>query len=452
MSTIIPLKGLRYTVKAGPMDKLVTPPYDIIDEAAQEKYYQKHPYNIIRLEYGKVFPGDEENNNRYTRAAADFITWQKEGVLAREKVPAIYRYEQKFFCKGELKTRGGFICGVKLQPYEEGEILPHEETIPGHKADRLALMQACESNFSSIFGLFADEEDIIGQILTGANDRPPDISFADENNQQHNMWVITEPEIIERLQQVMAGKRIFIADGHHRYETALEYKKQRRTKEAHQEQEHFYDYVMMTLVNLYDPGLVVLPTHRIIRNIPNLNIEGLLEAIEEDFTVEAFSLNENHKNTPDFLRLLRERKEKTCLSDTPLPSLKESHVHAFGLYAGGNTIYLLVLKKNESLLRSLEDCSESARFKLDVLVLHNLILDRIPGIKDGQEEDFITYTRDEEKVLAAVDTGEYQLGFFLNPTSIEEVVEVAARGGKMPRKSTYFYPKLITGLVVNSLK
>jgi len=236
-------------------------------------------------------------------------------------------------------------------------------------------MQTCESNFSPIFGLFADEEDIAGQILTGTNDRPSDISFTDENSQQHNMWVIMDSEVIERLQQVMAGKRIFIADGHHRYETALEYKKQRRIKETHQEREYLYDYVMMTLVNLYDPGLVILPTHRIIRNIPNFSMEGLLEAVGEDFIVEAFALNENYKNMPDFLRLLWERKENTGLNHIPLPSSKKSHAHTFGLYGGNNTVYLLIFK-NEALLRTFneEDCGASTRFKLDVLVLHNLTL------------------------------------------------------------------------------
>jgi uncharacterized protein (DUF1015 family) len=454
MPKIIPLKGLRYSAKTGPMDRLVTPPYDIIDETAQKKYYQNHPCNIIRLEYGKVFPDDDENNNRYTRAAADFIAWRKEGVLEREEIPAIYRYEQKFFYKGELKTRRGFICGVKLQPYEEGEILPHEETIPGHKADRLALMQACESNFSPIFGLFADKEDIVGKLLlSGANDQPPDVSFVDENGQEHNLWVITETEIIKHLQQVMRDKRIFIADGHHRYETALEYKRQRRIKETRQDHEHLYDYIMMTLVNLYDPGLVILPTHRIIRNIPDLSLESLLEAVRKDFTVESFALNENYKKMPEFLRLLWERKESACISHTHPPSSKENHTHAFGLYGGGNTVYLLTLKDG-ALSRSFGEkgCGAFNRFKLDVQVLQNLILDLIPNMREGREEDYVSYTRDEEKALKAVDAGEYQLAFFLNPTSIEEVVEVAAKGGKMPRKSTYFYPKLITGLVINLLK
>ncbi|MEW6276918.1 MAG: DUF1015 domain-containing protein, partial [Bacillota bacterium] len=185
MATIAPIKGLRYAAKAGPMNRLVTPPYDVIDQDAQEKYYSRHPYNIIRLEYGKIYPADDEQNNRYTRAAADFKTWQQAGILVREPAPALYRYEQKFTHAGQLKTRRGLICGVKLEPYEKGVVLPHEETLPKHKADRLALMLACRANFSPIFGLFADQEKIVEQYLANAGKRSPDVSFTDENGQQH---------------------------------------------------------------------------------------------------------------------------------------------------------------------------------------------------------------------------------------------------------------------------
>lgn len=455
MANIAPIRGLRYTAKAGSMSDLVTPPYDVIDEAAQERYYRRHPYNMIRLEYGKTYPEDNPENNRYTRAAADFLAWQKEEILAREPAPALYRYEQKFTHEGVWKTRRGLICGVKLEPYEKGVVLPHEETLPNHKADRLALMRACRANFSPIFGLFADPEKIVEQCLTNGGSQPPDLSFVDENGQQHNLWVITDQNAIARVQQAMAGKRIYIADGHHRYETALNYRNERRAREkAADEKEHLYDYVLMTLVNLYDPGLVILPTHRLIRNVPDLVLEKLLAGIEENFSVEKFPLAAGRENLRAFRKVLRERGEAAGCRAPGEPPGQIRHPHVFGFYGGGGALYLLTLKEPSALARAAGDHHSPVWHNLDVAVLHTLILDRLLGI--GKEQlaggGYVTYTREEERALAAVDNGEYQLAFFLNPTMVEEVIAVAAAGEKMPQKSTYFYPKLITGLVINPLE
>jgi len=450
MATIAPIKGLRYAAKAGPMNRLVTPPYDVIDQDAQEKYYSRHPYNIIRLEYGKIYPADDEQNNRYTRAAADFKTWQQAGILVREPAPALYRYEQKFTHAGQLKTRRGLICGVKLEPYEKGVVLPHEETLPKHKADRLALMLACRANFSPIFGLFADQEKIVEQYLANAGKRSPDVSFTDENGQQHDLWVITEPETIARVQQAMAGKRIYIADGHHRYETALHYRNERRVQEKiTNEREQPYDYVLMTLVNLYDPGLVILPTHRLVRNVPDLDMGRLLAGIEENFRIETFSLP---SDLQAFRKALQER-GKAIPNASGKSSGPARRPHAFGLYGGGETIHILTLKEATAPDQRNGDKHSPARQDLDVTVLHTLILDKLLGIGEEQlaGEGHVAYTREEEKALTAVADGRYQLAFFLNPPMVEEVIAVAARGEKMPQKSTYFYPKLITGLVINPL-
>ncbi len=454
MATIVPIKGLRYTSKAGSISDLVTPPYDVIDEAAQDRYYRRHPYNIIRLEYGKIYPGDNEENNRYTRAAADFQAWQQAGILAREPLPALYRYEQRFTHDGALKTRRGFICGVKLEPYEKGVVLPHEETLPKHKADRLALMRACRANFSPIFGLFADQEKIVEQALTKNGDRPPDVSFLDENGHQHNMWVVTDRKTITQVQQAMANKRIYIADGHHRYETALNYRNERRAQETTKAGERLYDYVMMTLVNLYDPGLVILPTHRLVRNIRNLNIKRLLESLEENFRVERFFLAPGGQNFQAFLKALQERGKAVRQATGRKTAGKVDRLHSFGLYVGSGQLYLLTLRDSAILLSLTKENRSPAWQSLDVSVLHTLILEKLLGIGDKQLAggDYVSFTREEEKALAAVDAGEYQLAFFLNPTLVEEVIAVAAQGEKMPQKSTYFYPKLITGLVINPLE
>ncbi|MCL6638396.1 MAG: DUF1015 domain-containing protein [Firmicutes bacterium] len=470
MATILPFKGLRYNGKfIENLAGVVTPPYDVIDPAAQDRYYKSHPYNIIRLEYGKTFPGDTERNNRYTRAAADFAAWRNEMILVPEKGHALYLYEQEYTVNGGRKVRSGLICAVKLEPYEKGIILPHEETLPKHKADRLELMRACRANFSPIFSLYADREmAVTGALREDAGKRAPDVSFTGENGEEHRLWVILDPEIIGRVQQLMADRRIFIADGHHRYETALNYKKERdagaemapggaaavasscargpggRLTRAFSS-EPPYHYVMMTLVNLYDPGLIVLPTHRLVKNVSRAELEALPGRLAEDFDLEEFPLEPRGGNFKKFLTELAARGASRAGH--------RLHRHVFGVYTGGKLL-LASLKDEENLLNRMPPDKSPAWCSLDVSVLHTLVIEKHLGICSElrAKGEHITYTREEEGALQAVDRGEYQLAFFLNPTLVEEVTAVAANGEKMPQKSTYFYPKLLTGLVVNSLE
>jgi len=454
MAVIIPIRGLRYNPGAGPMNELITPPYDAIDSRIQERYYRQHPYNIIRLEYGKTYPSDTEKNNRYTRAAADFAAWQEDGILQQEKTPAIYFCQEEFTHNGQTKTRSSFICGVKLFPYEKGIILPHEETMPKHKADRLALMQACKANFSPIFGLYVDPGRIIEKPLFIECRRAPDISFAGEDNRRYSIWVVTSAGVIKQVQQLMDSQRTFIADGHHRYETALTYRDLRRKQEGYPAGEYPCDYVMMSLVNLYDPGLVILPTHRIIRNAPHLNVEEFLKHLREHFLVEKFPPGADHENLNAFFEALGKRgssPQQQARHD--VKDGRNQHPHVFGLYTGGGRLYLLTLR-DKSILSPVMPSGYSLTWQgLDVSILHYLILKRLLGIGEEQwaDENYLSYTREEENILAAVDAGTYQLAFFLNPILIEEFTAVAASGEKMPQKSTYFYPKIVTGLVINQL-
>ncbi|MFX4262057.1 DUF1015 domain-containing protein [Pelotomaculum propionicicum] len=491
MAVIIPIRGLRYNMrKVDNMADVVTPPYDVIDAAAQDRFYRRHPCNIIRLEYGKIDPEDSEINNRYTRAANDYSDWLKENVLAREPKPAIYLYEQEFKAGGANKIRSGIICGVRLEPYEKGIVLPHEETIPKHKADRLELMRACGANFSPVFSLYSDQDNGVVETLKGSLlGAPPDISFTDDSGESHRMWVVTDADAIGKVQRIMKDKRIFIADGHHRYETALNYKKEREnsggerddaavsaassctatpggTISSSTEVEPAYNYVMMTLVNLYDPGLVVLPTHRLIKNVESLDKYCLLDQIKDNFTVEEFQLEPDKGNFRQLLGVL-ERRGLGEQSGGDVKALEtagaaaqekpgntgKAHRHAFGLYAGDNKFYLLTLKDDIDLSQMMPEEKSPAWQRLDVSILHTLIMEKHLGIcgELRAKADHITYTREEEGALAAVDRGEYQLVFFLNPTLVEEVTEVAGQGEKMPQKSTFFYPKLITGLVINQL-
>jgi len=436
MARIEPFAGIRYNQEVIPDLALVTtPPYDIIDEAAQERYYQRHPYNIIRLELGRILPGDDHRDNRYRRAAACFQGWLREGILRREENPALYLYEQEFSLGGETRVRTGFFCNVQLSEYSQGEILPHEETLPKAKEDRLKLLRACHANFSPIFGLYADETGVIDQLLQlGQGNRPPHISLVDEAGEGHRLWIIDSPGIIEKVRELMLPRTIFIADGHHRYETALAFH-----REAQEQGLEGYGRVMMVLVNLYNPGLAILPTHRLVRGIAGLDVDRFLDRLAADFGVEPHPLSQAGSGEAEGV--------------TQLLATRGQGQHAFGLYAGGQQAFLLTLRPGVTLERVGPGRSQAWR-QLDVSILHSLILEAHLGIgsQERESEAHLTYTRDPHFALRSVKQGDYQMAFLLNPTRVEEVTAVAAAGDKMPQKSTFFYPKLLTGLVINSLE
>jgi len=431
MANIIPFKGLRYNQeKICNLASVVTPPYDIIDEAAQARYYAENPANIIRLELGLVFPEDIPSNNRYTRASQYLQKWMEDEILLPEEKPAIYVYQQEFQVQGLKVVRTSFICGVKVESYDNGNILPHEETLSKPKADRLQLMRATQSNFSSIFGLFSDKEKYIDTVLIEhIKGKMPEINIIDEANETHRIWVIDNEDVIDKIVQAMTDKKIYIADGHHRYETALEY-----AAEMKEQGHEGYDYVMMTLDNLYDEGLVVLPTHRMVGNIKNFELNKFKKDLSQLFEVKLVG---NKDNIKDFMQGLTDRGK---------------YNHVFGMYVNEN-LYFLTLKDTDQANTLLPPDRSEAWKALDVALLDNLVLDQMLGIgeQERRNQDNLAYSRSEDQVIEQVDNRKYQLGFILNPTRVEEIVNVAQARDKMPQKSTYFYPKLITGLVINKL-
>ncbi|MDD3895357.1 MAG: DUF1015 domain-containing protein [Syntrophomonadaceae bacterium] len=431
MTRIIPFKGLRYNPdKTADLADVVTPPYDIIDDVAQARYYANHPANIIRLELGLTFPQDTADNNRYTRAAQYLAKWMEDGTLKNDVKPALYLYQQEFMFKGQKKQRNGFVAGVKVEPYEKGNILPHEETLSKPKADRLQLMHATKSNFSSIFALYADQPKLIDNLLlTEAKGRHPDIEIVDEANEIHRIWVIDNADIINRIVEIMSDKKIYIADGHHRYETALEYAKQMAEQGIAD-----YDYVMTTLVNLYDEGLVVLPTHRVVGHVDNFDFAVFVKQLTALFDVDKYPAQS------DLIFIMHDL------------AVRGQNQHAFVMY-NGESFYLLSLKDEEKAFSLLPEQNSDAWKSLDVAVLDNLILDQMLGIGEAERrsQENLAYSRSEEWVKDKVDTKQYQLGFLINATKVQEIVNVAEAHDKMPQKSTYFYPKLITGLIINNL-
>ena len=425
MAIIRPFKGLRYNPEKVPdPSKVVCPPYDVITPQYREELHLRDPLNFIRLILGKELPADTEYRNRYTRAGQLLKSWRDERVLVSEAQPSIYVYEQRFSLEGRDYTRTGFVSLVKLEDYLTGNIYPHENTLPKQKEDRLRLLRVCKANLDPIFALYPEEDAKTKGILEPVTSRPPDEEFH-WDGARNRLWVVKEWQVIDELSKLLEDKPLFIADGHHRYEVSLAYKEE--LKDRPPGPHHF---TLMALVSMKDPGLCILPIHRVIK-LPKKLEPPMEDILEESFDVE---------HLKDGSRDLMENK------------LREAPLYSFGLFLGDTReYYLLTLRKPRLLKKAFPDVPECLR-ELEVTVLHGLALDRLLLTKSGREENHIRYVHDAAQAISLVESGEYDMAFFLNPTPIEQVRAVASQRLKMPPKSTFFYPKLLSGLVVNPLE
>lgn len=438
MAIIAPFRGILYNPeKIGDMSGVVAPPYDVISPEGQERLYQKSDYNIVRLDFGKENPSDNQDNNRYTRAATDFKAWQEAGIIARDEIPAIYTYEQDYRLKdGTIKTRKGFMSLVRLEELDSGVILPHERTLSGPKTDRLNLTRACSANFSPIFSLYSDPDKRTSRLLSGETKASPIVNIRDEDGISHRLWRVTGEEVISGLVKEMSDKSIFIADGHHRYETALNYRNEMREKHPNYTGKEGFNFTLMYFSNMDDEGLTVFPTHRLIYGVKGFDPAAFEERLSENFEIERFPQPFTEEN---LVKRLRE---------------KGTNNHSFGVYSGGWDHAAVITLRNEGIMDELVHEHSRAYRRLDVTILHTLIIERILGIsKESQErKENIEYIQDEVEGLSRVKEGKRQILFILNPTKVSEVEEVARAMDKMPQKSTYFYPKLLTGLVINMIE
>ncbi len=431
MVQIRPIKGIRYR-NDGSLDysRLITPPYDVIEQEMQETFYQLSPYNIIRLEYGKTFPGDGPENNKYTRAAEILSSWMKDKVLVQEDEPAFYLYEQHFELDEKQYVREGIFCGVKLTSFEEREIIPHEETMSKPKADRLELLRHCETNFSPIFGLYQDENFFLERrFYKIKQDTPPSIDFADTEGQRHRIWILTEKQDIIDLQTFFQDKSLFIADGHHRYETAFHFYQEKKAQMGGGAPG--YDHVLMSMVNIYNPGLLVYPTHRLLTR-SNLETDEVINGLSSQFQVEEHPEPASKDQLADWLR------------NHQVSAVDENLV--FGLYTPKKKLFKLIFNDSNSQF-------DKPYPWLDTVVLQETIFSRIFGLgdKERKEEPVLEYIKDEWEAKEKVDRGEAKYLFFVNKPPVEEIINYAEKGVRMPQKSTYFYPKFVTGLIMLKL-
>ncbi len=423
MAEIQSFRGLRYTAKAGDPRALTCPPYDIISEEQRQAYLAENPCNVIRLELPK-------GEDPYGEAGRTLQSWMEDGILKQDTEPALYIYEEEFTAYGQKKKVKGLICRVKLEEFSKGIVLPHEETLSKAKEDRFRLMQATFCNFSQIYSLYMDEaHTTLGRIDLLSRDTPR-YEF-DDGQVIHRLWIVNDKAVIGAIQEDFRDRKLYIADGHHRYETALNFRNWCREQGLSQPGDD-PDYVMMMLVDMEHDGLVVFPTHRLIHGLPNFDSMALLSACEDLFTV-------THYEGLDRIQ--------------PVLDQEYADEHAaFAFYCGGKEWDLLVLRDLSAMDYFLPGMSEASRH-LDVTILHTLILEKRLGIdKENMAKQInLSYTRDFDEAIASVRRGESQCAFLLNPTRVTEIRDVAAAGEKMPQKSTYFYPKLITGLVMNKM-
>ena len=414
MAEVRGFRGVRYKLdRPEQAADVICPPYDVISPSMQGDLLARSENNVVRLELPIDETNDDAANNRYTRAAALYERWKGSGVLAKDEHPSLYLYGQRYLVDGKPQERLGLLGALKVESYEAGVVLPHEQTFPKHKEDRYRMLTTAQAQFSPIFGLYSAPEKSVRTELDRWASTPPVAIAPDPEGVEHRLWAINDPAFAEWASDVFAGRQVFIADGHHRYETALRYRNERRAAEPDAPLAP-YDYVMTFLVEMDDPGLVLLPTHRLIRSLPDPAPGAAL--LERHFDWEATS--------PDAALELRH--------------------HQLGLLRADGSAHRLTLRDPDALAAF--DTEHSAGWRdLDVAILHRLVLQEGYGLTDTTQ---IVYTRDPQEAIQRVKTGEFAAAFLLPPPRVEELKIVAGAGDRMPEKSTYFWPKAMTGLVI----
>ena len=442
MAQVFPFRAFRYNPALAPFERVLTQPYDKISPAMLEKYYAADAHNLIIIEKGRVFPGDTVQDNVYTRAAAAIEDWIRNKVVQQDPAPSFYAYSQEYTVPGteDRRTRHGFIGAGKLEEYSAGVVFRHEHTLSGPKADRLELLRHTKTHTGQLFMLYSDPQRRIDAILSEIEtSSTPATELRDEYDVVHRLWVISDPQRVAPIQQAMADQKLVIADGHHRYETALNYRNECRARAGKIEPDAPFERVMMTFFNTRSEGLTILPTHRVAAHIHDFSWTAVRRHLEPWFAAEAFPFEDEGKKAEarkNFLARLASAKAK----------------HAIGVYPAEpqkRAFYLLTLRQGANLAQLLPNVSPLHR-QLDVVLLHEGILEPALGITPQAvtAEAHLTYERETATALDAVDSGRAQISFLLNPCDVEQVMKIATGGEVLPQKSTDFFPKLLSGITM----
>ncbi len=448
MPNIAAFHGLRYDLgHVGALSDVVAPPYDVIDQAMQTELYEKHPANVVRLILNRQEPGDSTGDERYQRAASFLREWKRQGVLAAESQAAIYCYRQIFPWQGQTFTRTGFMSRVALEPFGTGTIYPHEETHSAAKADRLKLISNCKVNLSQIFGVFPDEENAVSQLLDQAIEGITPLEATDHLGVVHRLWPIIDGNVITQLSGIMGPKPTFVADGHHRYETACNYRDQLAAS-GELPPDHPANFVLMMNVGMSDPGMIVLPTHRLFRGLPEMSSDELIGKIGECFDTRIAG-------------------EGTDLAEMVWQEIEQADDQGMlGLYTAKDERWVVARVNDTGRERLASIATEhSPQWQaLGVSILHRLLIDTLLDAGDLPKPMYVHSVQEVISGLEAGDSagrdatgqqgqgGKFPLAALVMPASLNHVREISELGERMPAKSTYFYPKLLSGLVFNPVE
>jgi len=441
MAEIFPFRAYRYNPARVEPSKVLTQPYDKITPDMAKKYAAASPYNLISVEKGKTLPEDSPVNNVYTRAAQALDEWIRAGVIVKDATPSLYAYFQEYTVPGthDRRVRKGFIAAGRIEDYSARVIFRHEQTLSGPKADRLELLRHTQTHTGQLFMLYNDAAGRVDSLLDAAAHAKPEVELRDEYDVVHRLWPLTDAQVVETIQRELADKKLVIADGHHRYETALAYRNECRTRTGHTDLNAPYEKVMMSLFNTAAKGLMILPTHRVVANVPGFSLESFSAALANTFDSQSYPFAGPADRAQAYEAFRRDLQ-------------RGQNQRAVGVYAGGGAFSILVLKKDANLEALLPGVSQAQR-QLDVVLLHSLILERGLGITlDAvKTEKNITYEREMDTAIAEVDQRRAQICFLLNSVSVETVTEMAMAGEVLPQKSTDFFPKLMSGITMYRL-
>lgn len=443
MALVQPFRAFRYNPNLARFEKVLTQPYDKITPAMQEKYSAADPHNLIAIEKGRTRKDDSPQDNVYTRAAASLKSWIAEHVVQQDPAPAFYAYTQEYDVPGMIlrRTRRGFIGLGKLEEYSAGVIFRHERTLSGPKADRLELLRHTRTHTGQLFMLYSEPQLRVDQVLDDAtSSQPPVTQLTDEYGVIHRLWPISKPYRIASVQKAMADQKLVIADGHHRYETSLNFRNESRSRAGRLVPDAPYEFSMMTFVNTRSEGLTILPTHRVVANLRDFSWSAVRRYLEPCFATEVFPFAGEAQRTEardKFLERLAAAKPQRAIGVYPAPE------------SGGAAFYVLTLRPEANRAQILPGLSSLQR-ELDVVLLHQGILEPALGITPHAvaSEANLSYEREASVALDAVDRGSAQVVFLLNPVDVDLVVRVATAGEVMPQKSTDFYPKLLSGVTM----
>ncbi len=429
MADIRPFRGIRYDPQVvGPLAGVICPPFDIISPELQSSLYNRSPHNVVRLEEGDNLPSDTPTNNRYTRAAATFHKWLEEGVLKRETEPAFYLARHTFSFQGQERNQLSLLACVRLEEYERRVVLPHEFTRERAICDRLALMEACNANFSPVMSLYRDREGRLTQLFDEAVSYPPLLTLSTDDQHDFSLWRIDQPSLMQGIREGLADKPLYIADGHHRYQTALGYRdKVKSGAQSPVQPDEAVNFVLMGLIEMEDPGLFVLPYHRVVGNLEPSLLISVQERLKDLFEFHPFSMG----GPSDIEPLIKEVEERGARGEV------------VGLLGpGSDRLYILTLKERVDLK------SRGPIASFEGWILEEMVFKQVLGDSLSQH---LTWSHDAKEAAEMVRSGEQQMVLFLKPLPLELFEAIVGKGERLPAKSTFFYPKLPTGLVLNPL-